>query len=213
MHFIGVLNTKGGVGKTTLVSCLAVRAAQDSKVAVCDLDPQSSLSDWYVRRGSPPNPNLLTNADLASDAAESLRLTSHYDYILFDGPPGALMVTEDAVETCDFVVIPIRASGFDLGASRDCIQICQDLSTPYLVVINDATRSDAKLVEAARSTLLSWNVPLAKTSVSHRVAYVSAVITGTTGAERDTKGAGQEIDLLWKEIKAAVRKAVKGKAA
>lgn len=52
MHFIGVLNTKGGTGKTTLVSsCLAVRAARDARVAVVDLDPQGSFTDWHGRRG------------------------------------------------------------------------------------------------------------------------------------------------------------------
>lgn len=212
MLLIGVLNTKGGAGKTTLASCLAVRAAEDGKVAICDLDPQGSLSDWYRRRGSPENPDLLTGAERASDAAESLRLNSDYDMVFFDGPPGSLIVTEDAIETCDLIVIPMRASGFDISASLDCITLCQDLKKPFLVVINDTSRSDTKLIESARSTLFSWRVPIAKTSISHRVAYVSSVINGHTGAERD-KGARKEIDDLWKEIKAAARKAAKERAA
>ena len=45
--------TKGGVGKTTLASALAVRAAEESKrVALIDLDSQPSLSGWWDRRGA-----------------------------------------------------------------------------------------------------------------------------------------------------------------
>ena len=51
MRFIGVLNAKGGSGKTTIVSCLAVRAAADAKAAIVDLDPQGSLGKWHGWRG------------------------------------------------------------------------------------------------------------------------------------------------------------------
>ena len=213
MRFIGALNTKGGTGKTTLTSCLAVCAAIDGKVAICDLDPQGSLSDWYRRRGSPSNPHLLTGADLASDAAEALRLTSDYDYVFFDGPPGSLLVTEDCIQTCDFVVIPMRASGFDLGASRDCITLCQDLHKPFLIVLNDAGQRDKNLVENIRSEIFSWNVPIADCAVQHRVAYINAAIAGKTGAEKDAKGAGKEIDGLWSEILTSIQKAAKEHAA
>ncbi len=212
MRFIGALNTKGGTGKTTLTSCLAVCAAIDGKVAICDLDPQGSLSDWYRRRGSPSNPHLLTGADLASDAAEALRLTSDYDYVFFDGPPGSLLVTEDCIQTCDFVVIPMRASGFDLGASQDCIQLCQDLHKPFLIVLNDAGQRDKKLVETIRSEIFSWNVPIADCTIQHRVAYITGAIVGKTGAEKDAKGAGPEIDGLWREILTSM-KAAKERAA
>jgi cellulose biosynthesis protein BcsQ len=40
LHVVTLANTKGGVGKTTIASGLAVRAAEDSKrVALLDLDP------------------------------------------------------------------------------------------------------------------------------------------------------------------------------
>ena len=52
MIAIAVVNTKGGVGKTTLTTALAVRAAQESeRVAVVDFDPQGSLANWWDRRG------------------------------------------------------------------------------------------------------------------------------------------------------------------
>lgn len=211
MNVVGILNTKGGAGKTTLVTCLAVRAAKDGLAAVLDLDPQSSYSLWYKLRGSPDNPALLTGADRASEAVEALQLTSPYDFVFLDGPPGSILVTEDAVKVSTFVIIPVRTSVLDLHASRDCIALCQEHGTPFFAVIN-ATRApgDKRLIEETKGILSSWDVPVAKQPIGHRIAYTDAITTGRTGPEKDRKAAA-EIDALWKEILTAVRKAAKGR--
>ena len=211
MIVIGILNTKGGSGKTTMTTCLAVRASQDAKVAVVDLDPQSSYSDWYQRRGSPDNPALLAGEDRASDAVEALRLASPYEMVFVDGPTNALLITEDAIKASTLVVIPMKASGLDLAASQDCISLCQEIGKPHLVVINDKGQHDGKLVDEAIGLAL-WKVPVAKTVVSHRVSYINAITTGRTGPEKDKK-AEEEINALWADVKAALRKAAKVRAA
>ena len=153
----------------------------------------------------------MRGVDHASDAVEALQLTSPYDYVFLDGPPGSILVTEDAVRVSTLVVIPIRASGLDLGSSRDTIQVCQDYGTAYLVVINGKGQHDGRLVDEARALLRSWKVPVADTVVAHRVQYVNAMTTGKTGPEKDRKAA-EEIEALWAEVKAAVRKAARARA-
>jgi chromosome partitioning protein len=207
MQVIGVLNGKGGVGKTTLTACLGVRAAEDpgAQVAVVDLDPSNSYAEWYVRRGSPDNPDLFRGADHASDAVEALRLTSPYNYVFIDGPPNSVLLTEDAIRVSTLVLIPIRPSGLDIGSSRDTIQLCQDYGARHLVVINEKGQHDGKLVDEARALLRSWKVPVADTVVAHRLQFINAMTTGKTGPERDPKAAA-EIDAIWAEVKAALRK-------
>ena len=212
MHFIGVLNAKGGTGKSTLAACLAVRAAAEARVAVVDLDPQGSFTEWYGRRRTPDNPKLMRGIDRAGDAVEALRLTSPYDFVFFDGPPGSLLVTEEAIRSSTLVVIPMRASGLDLGASQDCITLCQDLDVPFLLVINAKGQHDGKLVQKAKSLLFSWNLPIAEQVIAHRTQYINAVTTGKTGPEKD-KNAKGEIDALWAEVKAATVAAGKRRAA
>ncbi len=75
MYIIAVVNTKGGVGKTTIASALAVRAAKDSpRVAMVDLDPQRSLVEWWDRRGAVDNPTVFEGAASPADAVEALAL-------------------------------------------------------------------------------------------------------------------------------------------
>lgn len=213
MIAIAVLNTKGGVGKTTLTACLAVRAAKDGRVCVVDLDSQGSYSDWYKRRGAPDNPALFTGEDRASDAVEALALNAPYEWVFLDGPPGSILTTQDAVAAATLVLIPMRASALDLAASQDCVQICKEATKPFLCVLNSvAPQQVDKLAASARNMLMTYNVPIAETSVVQRVAYVNAMTTGKVGPEKDAKAAA-EIDALWVEIKRAAMSAAKAGSA
>ena len=92
MITIAVVNTKGGVGKTTLSAALAIRAAADGKrVAIVDMDPQKALIAWWRRRG--PNqsdsPQLFDGPDTAYDAVEAAQLDG-WDIVILDGPPAFL---------------------------------------------------------------------------------------------------------------------------
>ena len=121
-----------------------------------------------------------------------------------------MIVTEDAIRVSTLVLIPIRPSGLDIGSSRDTIQMCQENGTAYLVVINGKGQHDGKLVDEARGLLRSWKIPVAKQVISHRVQFINAMTTGKTGPEKD-RDAAAEINNLWDEVKAAVRKAARGR--
>lgn len=55
MKTVTVAATKGGSGKSTLVTLLAARAAEDRfRTAMFDLNgDQGSLSQWWIIRGEP----------------------------------------------------------------------------------------------------------------------------------------------------------------
>jgi chromosome partitioning protein len=168
MITIAVVNTKGGVGKTTICASLAVRAARESeRVAALDLDPQLSLVEWWKRRGKGDNPTLFEGCD-AADAVERANLTG-YDWLFLDGPPAILQIVQEAIGVADFTLIPVKPSMVDLLATQDTVAIAADAGVPFLCVFNDVA-SGEKVVESAKALLFNHKVPIVKTVVTHRVS-------------------------------------------
>ena len=148
MITIAVVNTKGGVGKTTLSAALAVRAAQDSKlVAMVDLDPQRWLIEWWKRRGSPSagehQPTILEGVDDPVEAVERA-LQVGYEWLFLDGPPAFLTTVQAMIEAADFTLIPVKPSVVDLLASEDAVVLAREANAAFLVVLNDVGAQDAK---------------------------------------------------------------------
>lgn len=214
MIVIAVCNTKGGVGKTTLTASLAVRAAKESKrVALVDLDPQASLTAWVERRGAPDNPTVLRDVDTASEAVERLEQTG-WDWVFIDTPPAFLQLLQDAIAAADFVIVPMKPSALDVAASQEAVVMAREESKPHLVVLNDV-EPRWKETQKTRAYLEESEVPVARTAIAHRSSHVAGMTVGKSAAEvnkgRDDK-AVEEIEALWHEVKAAARKAAKGKA-
>jgi chromosome partitioning protein len=209
MICVAVVNSKGGVGKTTLAVALAVRAAKDTKrVALVDMDPQHSLAEWYDARGGDAagNPRVFTNAELAEDARERLELDG-WDWCFLDGPPGALLKVIEMVKAADFALIPVKASGVDVLATVEAVAIARKAGAAHLAVLNDCGRD--RLPKSMRQSLEASDVPLAETEVAHRVSYITAMSSGKTAAEGRDSGAVEEIDSLWAEVKTAAAKAAR----
>ena len=202
MHVIGFVAQKGGGGKTTLASSLAVHAAsRKSTVGLLDMDPQQSLAEWYERRGQPKNPQLYTGVDTASEAIELLGAEG-LDYLFIDTGPGLLHAIEPVIAVSDLIVVPVKASAFDLMAIAPTLEVARDSGKPYLVVLNENISS--KMESTASELLGSEDHPVAKTIIKQRVAYRSAATTGHTGPERDDR-CTDEINALWNDVKAALK--------
>jgi chromosome partitioning protein len=209
MRVIAVASSKGGVGKTTLASALAVCAAHESRrVAMVDLDPQNSLAAWWKRRGGTNNPCIFSGADTASAAVAALALDG-WDWCFLDTPPAFLATIQDAIEQAHLALIPLRASALDLIASEDAVVMAREAGVPHLCVVNDA-EPRWKTTRSARDYLLAAAVPVAESIITHRAAYLAAMSSGKSGPEIDHTGAtAKEVSALWAEMKASLAKAKK----
>lgn len=209
MNVIGVVNTKGGVGKTTIASALAVRAAQESsRVAMVDLDPQRSLIEWWKRRGSPENPTLFNGTTNPKEAVDALTQDG-WDWVFLDSPPAFLVTVQEIIQASDFCLIPIKASMLDLLATQDAVVLAREAEAEFMCVLNDVTpprkNKPDRLAKAARDTLFNADVPIAKSELSHRTSFIASMTVGKSAAEINSgrdKNAAQEIEALWCEVKA-----------
>lgn len=212
--------TKGGVGKSTLCTALAVMAAQERrKTAMLDLDPQGSLSQWFQRRlgDDPPNdanPELYSfqTKDGFATLQEAVDVLSanDIDWLLVDTGPGLLQRIEAAVGAADLVVIPVKPSAFDLEAIDPVLEVARELRRPYLMVLNEIDVRATKMNSSARAYLTSDGHPVAEQIIPQRQPYRAGLTKGLTGPEVDRDGkCADEIKALWAEIKKAVAKGVR----
>jgi len=82
---IGVLNQKGGAGKTTISLHLAHGLArQNYRVLLVDADPQGSSRDWATARQDDA-PFSVMGLDRPILHKELPKLAQGYDYVLIDG--------------------------------------------------------------------------------------------------------------------------------
>ena len=219
MIVIAVVNTKGGVGKSTLTSALAVRATREAKrVAIVDLDPQKSLDGWRIRRGGKDSdsPEIMRGVDSALEAVERAAMTG-WDFLFLDGPPAFIETVQEMMEAADLSVVPVKGSVVDVLATQDVVAVARKLGAAFVCVFNDVTPPRNKkpdhYAQVARGFLFSHDIPVAKTQISHRISHVKGMNLGRSAAEVGDEAAETEIDNLWLEIKqlaAAAKKAMEG---
>jgi chromosome partitioning protein len=112
-----VASSKGGCGKTTLVTQLASHWAQQGKqTAIIDADRQGSSLRWAQRR--PEQVPAVLGVAGSRRALEQLPATTQR--VLIDTPAGVgERELEPYLERADVLLVPVLPSRFDLDATLD----------------------------------------------------------------------------------------------
>jgi chromosome partitioning protein len=203
-HVIAIAATKGGVGKTTIAGLIGVCAvAEGEQVTLVDAEPQQSLGLWYERRGQPDNPKLVT----AKSEGDLTRIVGRLragadDWVIIDTPPAIVERIEAAIGAADLIIIPVRASIFDVEAISPVVELCKDYGKPYVFVISHADPK-WKLLPSVIDALSDYG-PVLTEQIRYHDAYPTAVTTGKTAAEMKGKAgadAREEAAALWKAVK------------
>ena len=201
---IGLLNQKGGVGKTTLaVNIGACLTRRGSRVLLIDADSQGSALDWAAARKTEP---LFPVVGLprASLHREIGPIAEDYDHVLVDGPPRVTDVARSAIMAADRVIVPVQPSPYDVWAAHEVVALLVEarIYKDDLIAAFAVNRKIANTVigRDVREALSTYELQTLEATVTQRVVFAEAVAAGESIFERDPRGpAAAEIDSLTSE--------------
>ena len=202
---IGVLNQKGGVGKTTLsVNIAAALAHSGARVLLIDADPQGSSLDWSAAREGDPIFSVV-GLPRASVHKEIGQVGQGYDHIIIDGPPRVTDLARSAIMASDLVLIPVQPSPYDVWAADEVVKLIQE-ATVYKENLKSAFVVNRKIANTAigrdvGEALAAYPVPVLTASITQRVVFAEAAAQGRAVHETDETGpAAAEIDAVMAEL-------------
>ena len=185
MPVVAIVNQKGGVGKTTLATNLAWALAQKGTTLLLDADPQASAQDW-----SRVNDVALEQLSVQRAGRDPLvdhvrRLATCYDWVIVDGPPGISNISADAVRVADVVLIPAKASAFDVWAATEIVEAIKARQesthgTPRAAFVITMAKPRTRLSQQIDAALAALGLPVLQSRTTDRVAYTQAGNDGSS---------------------------------
>ena len=199
---IGFVSQKGGVGKSTLARGIGREAAAGGlSVKIADLDVQQGTSvNWYRRRleaGIEP----LFSVESFKTAAQALKLSSQFDYLIIDGPARASAATLEIARAATLIVQPTGSSVDDLEpAVLTFHELVRDgISRDILVFALSRVGTDAEAAEA-RAYVKQAGYKVLDGSIQERPAYRQASNVGLSITETRYPQLNKRADALIQAI-------------
>lgn len=206
MSIIAVVNSKGGVGKsTTSVHLAAWLHEQGHKVILADCDTQQSSSEW-IREACPgvravrlDNPDHILN--------ELPLLAQDCDYVVADGPGSQTETSRALLLRAHMAIVPCKASMLEVRAlakATEVLRIAQDIrgGIPRAVIVLSMVGRNYRLTQDMKDAAAALNLPMAQTPLILRQIYADAPGQGAVVWNLGTRGleAAEEVTQVFAEI-------------
>ena len=197
MKTVAILSRKGGTGKTTIATNLAIAAEKAGHTtALIDLDPQVSAAKWGDNRNGDTPAVISTHSERLPKILQ-LAADNGATFAILDTAPHTEASALDAARAAEMVIIPCKPALIDLQAIGSTIDVTRLAKTPARIVFNSVPpRGD--LTAQAREAVSIYNVPCAPCELGHRIAYVHAYNAGLATQEFEPSGkASREVQALY----------------
>ena len=198
MQIISIISQKGGVGKTTLATALAVEASRNGKQALLlDLDPQASATFWNDSRSEEASPAVTAIPPARLEHYLKASAEAGADFVFIDTPPFAKDIAYDAAKLADFVLIPAKPAVLDIIAMTRTVDLIKAFSKRAAVVLTFCPPVGKEL-EEAQEAVSQLDIELCPVRIGNRIAFSRAQQSGQTAQEYESQGkAAEEIKQLY----------------
>ena len=200
---ITVATMKGGSGKSTVASCLAVYwQLAGRSPTIIDADPQRSIARLAQREKA------LGGVPVIEDATEWASVAAHRQAsrgpVIIDTPGFRSETTLACLAATDFVLVPVKPSPFDVDRMLDTLNIlingASSRRPPFRCLLTQTTR-DSIIAKQIREELAEAGFPVLKSEMTNRVIYAEAALWGATPSLIDRSGpAAREIAAIAEEV-------------
>ena len=202
---LAITNQKGGTGKSTLATNLAVCfARRGAEVLLVDADPQHSALDWRADR-----PDAVPRIHVVGLPVDNLHreippLATKFAVLLIDGGGRITTAARAAVSVADFVLVPTLPSKPDLLSTQDFLtQVVEAVRTHKTVragIVLNRCKSTV-LSSRAEEQVRTLAYPAFVTALHDYTAYGEAYALGLGVVEyAPASKAAKELVALFAEL-------------
>lgn len=167
-----VVNTKGGVGKTTSSVFVAHALARATGTAclLIDADPQASAVQW-AREAASAGTALQVQVR-ARPSGRLATLAAHAPNVVIDTPPMDRDIIASALGVADVVLVPTSPSPLDLATVPSSVELAARSGKPASVLLTRTRRT--RSVAEGEATLRDAGCSLLRTHIPLREALAIA---------------------------------------
>ena len=189
---ITVGGIKGGSGKTTIATNLAVLAAGDGQdVLLVDADDQETASDFVALRNSRLDSGAGITAICLAGAAvrtEVRRLAPNHDLVIIDTGGRDTTSQRAALTIANLLLVPFVPRSFDIWTLEKVAELVEEVRTvnPVLTAFAFLNRADPRGPDNAAAAEIIAEAPgldLLETSIGSRKAFGNAAAAGLAVTE------------------------------
>lgn len=208
---ITIGSNKGGSGKTTLATNIAVQlATQKKEICLVDADFQRSAAIWQQDRLKAKLTPKITLIEIHDDISDSVKnLSAKFDHVIIDVAGRNSMEIITALAVSDVLIAPHKVSQFDLDTIKELykqiikIRALNPKLKPY--ILHSMANTNPMVKDTERKEFEEYlqdfnDFKILKSSCFYRKIYKDMAAQGKSVIESQNDFAKAEIKNIVKEI-------------
>lgn len=206
MTVFGIVNQKGGTGKSTTAVHFSMWLAKRGSVILIDADAQQSSSIWMEQAQSEQFQipyRAILDPEVLFETLDALK--TEYDAVVVDGPGSLSEVTKAILGVCDVAIVPCQPSGLDLSSSLKILRILNNVQKmragrPHIgLFLSRAIKNTIQLRQAIE-VLDAQKLPLLQNPIYQRQCLSDPPATAFDLVDSAAKAAADDYDRLFTEV-------------